>query len=157
MTNLENSSNQSSQLNKIFYILPVIALLGFIDAVYLTTKYYSGNINCSIISGCQEVLSSQYSAIVGIPLALLGALYYLFVLIAAIVYIDSRNKWALKIISIFPTIGFLFSIWLTYLQAYVIKAFCQYCILSALTSTILFILSLIIMKKNKLPKEKLLD
>jgi uncharacterized membrane protein len=156
MTNLDKSS-ETNLMNKIFYFFPVVALLGFIDAVYLTTKYYSGNINCSVISGCQEVLSSQYSAIVGIPLALLGALYYLFVLIAAMLYIDSQNKWALKIIFIFPTIGFIFSIWLTYLQAYVIKAFCQYCILSALTSTLLFIMSLIIIKKNKITKEKLLD
>ena len=156
MTNLDKSS-ETNLMNKIFYFFPVVALLGFIDAVYLTTKYYSGNINCSVISGCQEVLSSQYSAIVGIPLALLGALYYLFVMIAAMLYIDSQNKWALKIIFIFPTIGFIFSIWLTYLQAYVIKAFCQYCILSALTSTLLFIMSLIIIKKNKITKEKLLD
>lgn len=159
MTNLENSSKHSSKLNKIFYVFPIIALLGFVDAVYLTTKYYSGNINCSIISGCQEVLGSQYSDIIGIPLALLGSLYYLFVLIAAMLYIDSQNKWALKIISIFPTIGFLFSIWLTYLQAYVIKAFCQYCLLSALTSTILFVLSISIIKNKteNIPNKKLLD
>jgi len=149
MTSLDNSSKNSSKLNKIYFIFPIFALIGFIDSVYLAAKYYSGNISCSLISGCQEVLSSPYSEIAGVPVALLGALYYLFILIAIMLYIDSQNKWALKIVSVFPTIGFLFSIWLTYLQAYVIKSFCQYCILSALTSTILFILSIMIINKKE--------
>lgn len=136
-------------LNKIFYTLLIIATFGLIDAVYLTVKHYEGAINCSIISGCQEVLTSSYSEIMGIPLALMGSAYYLFLILVTLFYIDAKNKWALLILKYLPGFGFAFSLWLVYLQLFVIGSICQYCMLSAISSTILFILSLFLIKKTK--------
>lgn len=150
MTNLDNSSMMSSQKsNKLIYFFTAISLLGFLDAVYLTVSHYTGYISCSVVSGCQEVLVSQYSEIFGIPLALLGAAYYLFILINSLLYIDNKNKWSKLILSYIPIFGFLFSLYLLYLMFFVIDALCQYCLLSATTSSILFILAMILIKKNK--------
>ncbi|MCD4760630.1 vitamin K epoxide reductase family protein [bacterium] len=150
MTNLDNSSQQSSpKFNKVIYSFVAVALIGFLDAVYLTTSHYTGHITCSVITGCQEVLVSQYSTILGIPVALLGTLYYLFILLNSFIYIDSKKTLTIKALSYIPTIGFLFSFYLLYLMFFVIEALCQYCLLSAGISTILFILSLILINKNK--------
>ena len=149
MTNLDKPLKTSSQkYNKLIYIFTAISLLGFLDAVYLTTSHYTGHITCSVISGCQEVLVSQYSEIFGIPLALLGAAYYLFILINSLLYIDNQNKYSKLVLSYIPIFGFLFSIYLIYLMFFVIEALCQYCLLSAGTSTLLFILGIILIKKK---------
>ena len=149
MTNLDKPLKTSSQkYNKLIYIFTAISLLGFLDAVYLTTSHYTGHITCSVISGCQEVLVSQYSEIFGIPLALLGAGYYLFILINSLLYIDNQNKYSKLVLSYIPIFGFLFSIYLIYLMFFVIEALCQYCLLSAGTSTLLFILGIILIKKK---------
>lgn len=131
----------------------VVALAGFADSVYLTTKYYIGTINCSVFSGCQEVLSSSYSDIFGIPTALLGAFFYLFILINILVYIQYKNKIATNVLAFIPTLGLLFSIWLVYLQLVVINAICIYCMGSALTSTLLFILSIFVLKTKNNKQE----
>ncbi|MFA6307381.1 MAG: vitamin K epoxide reductase family protein [Patescibacteria group bacterium] len=139
----------SPRSNKLSYGFVAIALIGFLDAVYLTVSHYTGAINCSLITGCQEVLSSKYSEIFGIPLALLGAAFYLFILINALLYIDNKNKYSKLVLSYLPIFGFLFSLVLVYLMFFVIKALCQYCLLSATTSTLLLILSIIFIKNNK--------
>lgn len=153
---MTNSDKQSEMLletpqikAKFLSLFIVVALIGFVDAVYLTVSHYTGHISCSVVSGCQEVLASQYSEIFGIPLALLGALYYLFIIISALLYIDHKNKYSVLALSYVPIFGFLFSLYLVYLMFFVIDALCQYCLLSATTSTTLFILALIFIKKNK--------
>jgi uncharacterized membrane protein len=151
MTNLDKPLETNSQKsNKLIYLFTAISLIGFLDAVYLTVSHYTGHISCSVITGCQEVLTSQYSEIFGIPLALLGAAYYLFILISSLIYIDNQNKYSKLILSYIPITGFLFSLYLVYLMFFVINALCQYCLLSATTSTLLFILGIIFIKKDKI-------
>jgi len=134
---------------KLIFCFVGLALIGFLDAVYLTTAHYTGTINCSVISGCQEVLVSQYSIILSIPVALLGTVYYIFILLNALLYIDRQTKLSLKVLKYLPSLGWLFSLYLIYLMFFVIKALCQYCLLSAITSTLLFIMSLILLNKSK--------
>lgn len=98
-----------------------------------------GPIACSFTEGCDVVTTSAYSRIAGIPIALLGALYYLLVLLVLFYYLDTGKIGSVRILGWFTAIPFLFSLWLTYVQWGVLKAFCQYCLLSAATSTLLFI------------------
>lgn len=134
----------------LIFSLMITSFIGFIDSTYLTVVDFKGlNLNCNIISGCNDVLSSSYSKIFNIPMALLGALYYVTIFLLSIFYFDTGKKIILKIIPIITTIGFLFSIYLTYLQGFVIKSFCQYCLLSAITSTILFALSIFVIRYKK--------
>lgn len=127
-----------------------LSFIGFLDTSYLTINYYTGGaIECNILKGCEEVTNSKYSVIFGIPLALLGLLYYLFMLISSLLYLDTKNPLIPKAFLPITAVGFVFSGYLVYLQIWVIKAICQYCMLSAITSTMLFILSLIAFKYLK--------
>lgn len=128
----------------------IVALLGFIDAGYLTANHYF-NITppCFVVQGCDTVTTSSYSKIVGIPVALLGALYYLTAFIVMLYYADTRKRVVLKPLASATIIGFAFSLWFIYAQLFLIKALCTYCLLSAFTSTILFCLGMYILKQTK--------
>ena len=129
----------------------LIAFIGFADAAYLTAKHYLGEIPpCSIVSGCETVLTSPYATIVGnIPIALVGAAYYLLLFIGGMFYFDSKNTRVLQATAYFSAVGFFTSAVLITLQIFVIKALCLYCVASAVTSTLLFILGIIILRTLK--------
>lgn len=127
-----------------------IAGLGFIDATFLTIQHYTRfTLPCSITHGCELVTTSSYSSILGIPVALLGALYYVSVILAIYSSLEfAKPRW-LKWIGVSTISGFLFSGWFVYLQLFVIHAICQYCMFSALTSTSLFIVSIVYLTKMR--------
>ncbi len=122
--------------------------LGFLDAVYLTVGHYKGLfLNC-FVGSCGTVLSSQYAAVGGIPVALLGTVYYFIIFISAAAYIDSRKEFFIKFAARFTIVGFLASLWFLFLQFFVIKGICLYCIISAGVSISLFILGMLILKRK---------
>lgn len=127
------------------------AFLGFADSAYLLAKRLSGGpIPCALgFTGCDTVDKSSYSAFLGIPLALYGTIFYLLVGFLAMFYLDTKKVVALRMYAILATLGFLSSVYFVYLQAYVIKAFCIFCLFSAAVSTILFILGIIVYRKIK--------
>lgn len=127
----------------------VVAGLGFADASYLTIEHFTNKIPPCVVGSCEQVLTSQYAVVAGIPVALGGAIYYLIFLVLIMIYLDTKKEIVLRGALIFTVFGFIASLYFTYLQAFVINAFCQYCIISALTSTILFITSIVIFKKYK--------
>lgn len=133
--------------NKLVIFLLIVALLGFADATYLTIEHYQNVIPPCTTSGCETVLTSAYSSVVGIPVSLLGALYYLIVLIGVFAYLESKNTKVLKWALLFTVFGLLCSLWFLYVQAFILNAYCQYCLVSAATSTILFITAVITLKK----------
>ena len=133
---------------KIAFIL--VALLGFLDAGYLTANHYLNIVPpCFVVQGCDTVTTSVYSKILGIPVSLLGALYYLSVFIGMLYYADTRKRAVLKPIFFLTCIGFLFSLWFLYAQIFLIGALCTYCLVSAVTSTTLFGLGVHIWKQTK--------
>ncbi|MCB9803033.1 vitamin K epoxide reductase family protein [Candidatus Nomurabacteria bacterium] len=141
---------QSSKINfSLLLAFALTATVGFLDSVYLTTKYFVGTINCSVLSGCQQVLDSKYSAIFNIPIASLGVLYYLSIIFAVLLYFKYQHKLTSLYLKFIPSLGFVFTLWLVYLQIWVIKAICIYCMLSATSSTIIFIFSLLLFKNKK--------
>ena len=120
----------------------LLALVGLADAIYLTVSHLTGqSVRCTVTSGCSEVLSSHYATVGGVPLAAFGAAAYFTVFslstLAAFDYRFARTLWAVVV-----TVMFLFSLWLIYLQAFVLRAFCQFCLLSAAVTTLLFLLVL---------------
>lgn len=144
------SSKPAAQSNRLWFFFPVLGAAGFADATYLTVKHFLGTtVPCSIVHGCEQVLTSQYSTVFGIPVALLGAFYYLAILILAVIYFDSHKPSVLKLLACLTPVGFLASLTFVYLQIFVIKAICLYCMVSATTSTILFILGMIYLAKEK--------
>lgn len=125
-----------------------VAVIGFADATFLTAKsYLGGTIPCAILNGCEEVVTSQYSKIFGLPVALLGSVYYLLIAVLTLIYLDSGSYRFLGAAARLTVIGLLASIWFIFLQVFVIHALCLYCLVSAGTSTTLFILGVHLVRK----------
>ncbi len=114
-----------------------VALIGLADAIYLTIEHLTGqSVRCTVISGCSEVLSSPYATIHGYPLALLGAIAY-FTVFSLATLAAFGYPLVGRLLLLVVTLMFLTTLWLLYLQAFVIHHFCQYCLLSALVTTTL--------------------
>ena len=72
-------------MRKIYILASVLSLLGLADALYLTIEHLTGQtVRCTILSGCSEVLSSQYAVVAGMPLAAVGAAAYFAVFSLAV-------------------------------------------------------------------------
>jgi uncharacterized membrane protein len=134
----------------------VIAILGFVDATYLSVEHFLGLVPpCTITAGCEQVLTSPYAVVLGIPVALVGSVYYLLIAVGSFIFLESKhvaklekhNSEVLRL-SLFLTIpGFLASLWFSGAQIFIIHSYCAYCIGSALLTTALFVLSVIIFVK----------
>jgi uncharacterized membrane protein len=121
----------------------IFAGVGFADATYLTVEHYTSfSLPCTITNGCETVTNSAYSLMFGIPVALLGSLYYVGMLLAIYVILEFGVKRYLKYVAMASTAGFVFSLWFVYVQIFLIGAICQYCMISAFTSTLLFAASM---------------
>ena len=128
----------------------IVSFLGFLDASYLTVKHYTGGtITCSLTDGCDTVTNSEYSQIFGIPVALMGMLYYLSVLGLSLLYFDTRNPKFARLLLPLTCLGVAASAWFVYAQIALIEAICQYCMLSATTSTVLFVFGLLTLKYHE--------
>ncbi len=148
MTNLNlSSTNTSRKFSLLALVIALFAFIGFIDAAYLTVKFYLGGpIPCAIFTGCDTVARSSYSAIFGIPIALPGALYYAAIFFLAVLYLDLRREWIVRLTTSLTLLGFVISLYLVYLQIFVLEAICLYCMVSAADSTLLFVLSLVMLR-----------
>lgn len=128
----------------------IVSFVGFIDSTYLTIEHYRGSsVDCFVSTGCDTVTTSEYSIVFGIPLALLGVLYYLTVFFTAILYADTKNKYLAYFLPLAVTAGLFCSVYFVYLQLWVLKAICEYCMVSAIGSAILFIFGMITLWKIK--------
>ena len=124
----------------------VLIVLGIGVAGYLTyVKLFGLEPYCVGAGDCEAVQTSPYSAIFGIPVAVLGLLTYLAL---AVLWWVKRKDWrdlgglATQLFFLATLVGFLFSLYLTYLELFVILAICSWCVTSAVVMTILFALSI---------------
>jgi len=133
----------NSSIAKLPAAAAIVALAGLADAAYLTVKHYTEEpVPCSIIEGCEMVLTSSYAEIGGVPLAALGAAaYFAAFALALLAAFGNRFMWTL--FGIQSIIMAVVTAYLIYLQAAVIGAFCQFCLISAFTSLTLLVLYMI--------------
>src|SRR5581483_261105 len=124
-------------------LLMAAALVGIGDTLYLVYEKLHGNIpGCLILNGCDQVLTSPYSVVFGVPLAYYGVAFYAYMFAAAVlVAIDPYSKGLRFGVLAYAAIGLLFSIGFELFQYFVIHALCMYCAISALTSLVLFCLA----------------
>ena len=115
----------------LYSIAALFCLLGLADATYLSVLALTGETAaCGGQAGCSEVLSSAYSKFAGVPVAMFGVAGYFtaftFATFAGFDYSRARKFFAL-------TVGVLFAatLWLLYVQAFVLHSFCRYCLFSA--------------------------
>jgi uncharacterized membrane protein len=132
------------------------ALIGLVDSIYLTyVKLTHQQAFCGGYGGCETVATSSYASISGIPIAILGGLAYL-----AIIFLIYSQKWggifeqyAPMVIFGMTLAGFLYSLFLTWVEVAVLRAICPYCVVSAVVMTILFILSMMRLFGNQAQTE----
>lgn len=129
-------------MKRLYAVAAIVALFGLADGIYLTIEHVTGrSAQCIASSGCQDVLSSKYAAMGPIPLASLGALAYFtafsLALLAAFGYAKCRTLFALLVAFMFAT-----TLWLLYLQAFVLHAFCDYCLFSAGITSVLTMIAI---------------
>ncbi len=130
----------------LFRIIIICAGIGFLDALYLSIEHMigtfggDGTINCIVGSpgSCNIVLQSIYSEVLGIPLAYLGLLYYTVIGITVFQLHRVRNIRLWHLLQGIITFGFLTSLYLVYLQLFILYTVCPYCMLSAAMSTTMF-------------------
>lgn len=143
MTTVEEDLNEvTGGILRLPLAASLLALVGLADSVFLTVSHYTKEpVPCSIVEGCETVLTSSYAELAGVPIAAFGAAAYFFAFSLALLgAYGKRLTW-----SLFGVQSFLMaavSVYLLYVQAFVIKAFCQFCLISAATSIGLFLVFL---------------
>jgi len=118
-------------------------LAGLFASAYLLYTYTTGaDLKCgSFVHGCDAVRLSEWASVFGIPTPVFGVIFYLSVLIILIVRAYSPNykpKLARLAQIIFGIAGFAESIFLTYIQRFVIEQYCTWCLVSAVAATVIF-------------------
>jgi len=134
--------------------MALVSLAGIFVGVYLTLYKFGviGSLVCNVGS-CEKVQSSRYSVFLGLPVATWGIGFYLLMLALSIAslqerYADSRGlSLAMFLVTSW---GVLFTGWLNYLEAFVINAWCEWCLGSAAMVLVLFILAALDWRESKL-------
>jgi uncharacterized membrane protein len=122
----------TSKARKIIHVIAaILSLVGLAETTYLTALHLAGaHVVCVSSANCSQVLGSIYASFKGVPLAAVGALGYFavfsFALLAAFGY-----RRAPLLLGLTVTAMFLTTLGLLYLQAFVLHAFCDYCLFSA--------------------------
>lgn len=105
-------------------------------AGYLTYVHYAGlHPICEISHGCETVQTSRYASLFGIPIALLGLITYVVILIS----VRNADETGLLAGYVLTLVAFGFSIYLSYREVFTIHALCSWCVSSAIVFTLLAI------------------
>ncbi len=122
-----------------------LAIVGLLVSIYMTIyKLTSNQTMCLGSGGCSTVNSSRYSEVAGIPVALIGTAGYGAILIA--LWLEKRagffHEQGQVLIFGMALTGFLFTIYLIYVEVALIKAYCPFCITSQVVMSLVFIISI---------------
>jgi len=128
----------ASRFRTIIYVVAaIVSLAGLADATYLTVQALTGEtLGCGGSPDCFKVLGSAYARVAGIPLASFGVLAYFsvftFATFAVFGYARARIFLVLAVAAMF-----LGTLWLLYVQAFLLHAYCRFCLFSAATTFLL--------------------
>ena len=128
-------------------IVATLSLAGIFVALYLLLYKLGivGNLACSIGS-CETVNLSKWATFLGAPVAAWGVGFYVVMFVLAIASLQDRYAESVgmsKVLALVAGSGFAFSAWLTYLELFVIHAVCQWCVVSAIIVTLIFVFALL--------------
>lgn len=131
--------------SRLHYVILALCIIGILASGYLSyTRVFHQPIICSTGEGCDRVNSSEYAYFLGIPVAFIGFAGYIVLLVGSLVrwlstnrIVQDRLDWILFLGGL---IGFVFSMYLTAMELFVINAICTWCVINAVTITLLFCL-----------------
>lgn len=123
-----------------------LAVLGTLVSIYMTIYKLTENPNmCLGNGGCSVVNSSKYAMVYGIPVAVIGVGGYLAILL--LLWMEGRNSLLASnstlVIFGLALVGFLFTLYLIYVEVALIHALCPFCVTSQATMTVLFVVTVI--------------
>jgi uncharacterized membrane protein len=117
--------------NILYTAVAIVAVAGLADATYLTVQALTGEtITCGGSPDCFRVLGSSYAKLGGIPVAILGALAY-FTVFTFATFAAFGYPRAPRFLALITGAMFLMTLWLLYVQAFLLHAYCRYCLFSA--------------------------
>ena len=115
----------------LYTAVAIVAVVGLADATYLTVQALTGEtLSCGGSPDCFRVLGSSYARLGGIPVAMLGALAY-FTVFTFATFAAFGYARAPKFLVFIAGAMFLMTLWLLYVQAFLLHAYCRYCLFSA--------------------------
>ncbi|MEY2537272.1 MAG: Vitamin epoxide reductase family [Verrucomicrobiota bacterium] len=121
----------------LYALAALFSIAGLADAIYLTVEHLTGETaGCIVAKGCAEVLASKYAVVGKIPLAAVGALGYFTAFSLAILAVFGYRRMEIFLMLLVQAM-FAVTLWLILLQAFVLHAFCDYCLLSAASTLML--------------------
>lgn len=140
-------------MKKLSLLSLIAALIGLADSIYLSWIKLSHNEVLCVGGGlgdCYTVNTSPYAEVYGMPIALLGLGAYLVIVLVFL--FEKRNNFLQEngnmIVFGVSLIGVIYSAYLSYLEEFVIHAWCPYCVLSAIMITIVFIVSIVRLRRE---------
>ena len=133
-------------------IVATLSLAGIFVALYLLLYKLGivGNLACSIGS-CETVNLSKWATFLGAPVAAWGVGFYVVMFVLALASLQDRYVESVgmsKVLALVSGSGFAFSAWLTYLELFVIHAVCQWCVVSAIIVTLIFVFALLDLRER---------
>ena len=129
-----------------------LVIIGLAVSVYMTIYKYTGNDGMCLGSGdCSTVNASRFSEVNGIPVAVFGIVGYAAILI--VLFYETKNEFFRKngTLMVFgmSLTGFVFTLWLVYVELELLKAICPFCVTSQVAMTIIFIIAVVRLFRNE--------
>jgi uncharacterized membrane protein len=123
-------------------LILILAFCGLSDSLYIA-QHEANNTplicNVTSLSGCNIVATSQYTHLFGISLAEYGVIFYAFIFIIAALELVVFDQLLRRIIQIASLVGIVASLYFTYIEVFILKTLCIYCITSAVIAILIFI------------------
>ena len=118
--------------------------------MYLTLVHYRGYVSpCFVVHGCEQVQTSRYSVVLGIPVALLGTVFFALMFYLAIGVLTRPGVKLVRVYKVLAFVGALAMIPLFLLQAIVLKAFCSYCVATEVIMLSIWIVSFLLTSRGE--------
>ena len=131
-------------------IILILGVCGFMVSKHIRShKIKNTPLVCPVGFDCHSVVHSHYSRLFGAPVEILGMIYYALISFAYLFFILFPMSNALSVdisilLSILSLLAFLFSLYLISVQIFILKKGCSWCIVSAIISSLIFILTMFI-------------
>ena len=119
-------------------LIVILAVFNLAVSLYLAiTKILGLPVPCTITRGCEVVLNSKYSVLLGVPLPILGIIFYSAIIVLAL--LANHYHKAGRLLTLALGIGSLFSLSFLSIQLFVLKHFCEYCLATDSITILLFL------------------
>lgn len=130
-------------MNRSEWLIGALSALGVAVSLYLLTVHWGWwQAVCLGVGDCEAVNTSRFSELLGIPVALLGALAYLALLgCVLLIFLGIQTENARRVQFFIAALGVVFSAYLTYIEVFVLRTICPWCVTSAILIVIIAVLS----------------